>query len=107
MKRAVLKWEKPLLKGAQICDEGARPEGFDSSSRARVKISRPFEIMTTEVTQSQWLRVMGNQPFIGLKRPNIVMTIKTGICPNNPVEQVSWTDVQEFIKKLNECFKAF
>ena len=93
----------PFERGANL-DEGARPEGFDSSSRARVKISRPFEIMTTEVTQSQWLRVMGNNPS-RFKEAKHCDDHKEGICPNNPVEQVSWTDVQEFIKKLNEALK--
>ena len=41
-----------------------------------------------EVTQKQWEEVMGNNPscFIG---------------NNNPVEQVNWNDIQEFITKLN------
>jgi len=43
-----------------------------------------------EVTQKQWREVMGNNPsyFAG--------------CDNCPVESVSWNDVQEFIKKLND-----
>ena len=41
------------------------------------------------VTQEQWYAVMGNNPshFNGK--------------PKNPVEQVSWNDVQEFLQKLN------
>ncbi len=42
-----------------------------------------------EVTQKEWREVMGSNPsrFTG---------------DNLPVEQVSWNDVREFIKKLNE-----
>ena len=45
-------------------------------------------MLETEVTQLMWVSVMGNEPsrFQGLQRP---------------VEQVSWNDCQEFIKKLN------
>jgi formylglycine-generating enzyme required for sulfatase activity len=54
----------------------------------KVKISRPFYLGKYEVTQAQWQAVMGNNPsqFQG---------------PMNPVEQVSWDDVQEFLAKLN------
>jgi sulfatase modifying factor 1 len=43
-----------------------------------------------EVTQSQWEKVMGNNPS---------RFKKCG--PDCPVESVSWNDAQEFIKKLN------
>ncbi len=54
----------------------------------KVKITKPFYMQTTEVTQAQWKAVMGNNPshFKG---------------DNLPVEQVSWDDVQEFLKKLS------
>ena len=47
-----------------------------------------FYIGKYEVTQAQWRAVMGSNPsnFTG---------------DNNPVEKVSWDDIQEFIKKLN------
>ena len=48
-----------------------------------------FYIGKYEVTQAQWKAVMGNKPslFQG---------------DNLPVENVSWDDIQEFIKKLNQ-----
>ena len=47
-----------------------------------------YKMGKTEVTQAQWEAVMGNNPskFKGA---------------NNPVENVSWVDCQEFLKKLN------
>jgi formylglycine-generating enzyme required for sulfatase activity len=59
----------------------------DEGPQHQVKIS-PFQMGETEVTQETWSAVMGNNPswFIG---------------NNNPVENVSWDDAQEFIKKLN------
>ncbi|MGC9975903.1 MAG: formylglycine-generating enzyme family protein [Syntrophales bacterium] len=62
----------------------------DSSDAYKVKISRPFYMQTTEVTQVQWQKVMGSNPSH--------FTECGGDCP---VEQVSWNDVQDFIGKLN------
>ena len=66
---------------AEACDE-------DSSPVHQVTIS-DFSIGKYEVTQEEWEVVMGNNPseFKGAK---------------NPVERVSWNDVQEFIKRLNK-----
>ncbi len=50
---------------------------------------KPFAMAQYPVTQALWKAVMGNNPsaFQG---------------DNRPVENVSWDDVQEFLKKLNE-----
>lgn len=55
----------------------------------KVRISKSFEMQTTEVTQKQWQAIMQTNPskFIG---------------ENRPVEQVSWDDIQIFITKLNQ-----
>jgi formylglycine-generating enzyme required for sulfatase activity len=55
----------------------------------RVKISTPFYLGTYPVIQKEWKYVMGNNPS-GFKGDNL------------PVETVSWNDIQEFIKKLND-----
>jgi len=70
------------------------PEGeagrFDNETPHPVTVSRPFYLQTTEVTQGQWKRVMGKAPS------------HFGSCGDDcPVEQVSWYDVQQFIRKLN------
>lgn len=57
----------------------------------KVTISRPFYLQSTEVTQGQWQKVMGNNPSHFKHRGE-----------NCPVESVSWHDAQEFIKRLNE-----
>jgi formylglycine-generating enzyme required for sulfatase activity len=55
----------------------------------KVTISQPFYVGKYEVTQAQWTAVMGKNPsrFTG--------------DPHLPVENVSWNDVQEFLRQLN------
>ena len=48
-----------------------------------------FYISKYEVTQKEWISIMGNNPSY-FKGDNL------------PVEKVSWNDIQEFIKKLNQ-----
>jgi formylglycine-generating enzyme required for sulfatase activity len=61
----------------------------DEGPVRRVKIPKSFYMGKYEVTQKQWRDIMGNDPsrFNG---------------DNLPIEQVSWNDVQKFIKKLNK-----
>ena len=71
---------------------GATPEqGSDAESDEKpthqVTLSS-YYIGETEVTQALWQAVMGNNPSY-FKGENL------------PVEQVSWSDCQEFISKLN------
>jgi formylglycine-generating enzyme required for sulfatase activity len=54
-----------------------------------VNIGKAFYMCKYEVTQKQWREVIGDNPC-GFEGDDL------------PVEQVSWDDVQEFIKKLNE-----
>lgn len=54
------------------------------------RLTRPFYIAETEVTQAQWERVMYANPSR--------FTRCGGDCP---VERVSWYDVQQFISRLN------
>jgi formylglycine-generating enzyme required for sulfatase activity len=49
-----------------------------------------FYISKCEVTQKQWQEIMGENPS------------KFKGCDDCPVEKVSWDDIQEFIKKLNQ-----
>ena len=55
---------------------------YDYELRHKVKITRPFYLAETEVTQAQWERVMGDNQS----------RFKKG--GNYPVEQVSWNDVR-------------
>jgi formylglycine-generating enzyme required for sulfatase activity len=61
----------------------------NETPRHHVTISRPFYLGKYEVTQEQWVAVMGSNPshYRGSA---------------NPVERVSWNHVQDFIRRLNE-----
>src|SRR5208283_815467 len=62
----------------------------DNETQHKVSLTKGFYMGVYTVTQEQWQTVMGNNPsrFKGEK--------------NLPVEQVSWDDCQDFIKKLRE-----
>jgi formylglycine-generating enzyme required for sulfatase activity len=55
-----------------------------------VNITQSFEMQKTEVTQTQWIEVMGTNPSHHVE------------CGHTcPVEGVSWNDIQEFLTALN------
>ena len=72
----------------------------DASPGFQVAITRPYYIGKFEVTQAQWQRVMGSNPsvFQGEKI--------SGNADQHPVENVTWQDVQAFLKKLNQLEKG-
>ena len=56
----------------------------------RVVLTRAFELGRFEVTQGQWLAVMGSNP-----------SSDTDCGPSCPVDSVTWHEVQEFARRLN------
>ncbi len=58
-------------------------------NQVSVTLSKVFWMAKTEVTQAQWRAVMGSDPS-SFKGDDL------------PVENVSWNDAQEFIKKVND-----
>jgi formylglycine-generating enzyme required for sulfatase activity len=78
---------KTLIPAGEF-DMGSEESDYEKPVH-NVKINNPFYLGTYPVTQREWNAVMGDNPshFKG---------------DDLPVEQVSWDDVQEFIKELNE-----
>ena len=71
------------------CTEEEDAECYGSEIPLHEVKIRDFYIGRHEVTQAQWMVVMGDNP-------------SHHIGENLPVENVSWNDVQEFIRKLNK-----
>jgi len=81
------KWIDPgsFMIGSPTTEAGRNMDEY----LREVTISKGFYIQITEVTQKQWSGLMGNNP-----------SYFTACGENCPVENISWVDVQEFIKKL-------
>ncbi|MFZ2089004.1 MAG: SUMF1/EgtB/PvdO family nonheme iron enzyme [Desulfobaccales bacterium] len=67
----------------------------DEGPQHQVTLSQAFFLQTTPVTQGQWRQVMGHNPALFQEGGD-----------DCPVENVSWEDIQEFIKKLNDLEKT-
>ncbi|MGV3525611.1 MAG: SUMF1/EgtB/PvdO family nonheme iron enzyme [Candidatus Sericytochromatia bacterium] len=57
--------------------------------RYSVTLTQQYYLQRHPVTQSQWRRIMGNNPAFFQNDDEL------------PIEQVSWEDAQEFIRRLN------
>ncbi|MFO0969502.1 MAG: bifunctional serine/threonine-protein kinase/formylglycine-generating enzyme family protein [Gemmataceae bacterium] len=87
------------------------PAGVFWMSRDRVNAQREeaikadFYMAQHAVTQAQWQSVMGNNPSAYSREGTgrgIVEAVRDAELSQFPVESVSWHDVQDFLKKLNE-----
>lgn len=63
--------------------------GFESPSR-RVRLTQPFYMSKTEITQAQYQTLMGDNPA------------SFKLSDSHPVEMISWSMAQEFLKELNK-----
>ena len=78
----------------------------DDEIQHKVTLTQNFEIQTTEVTQLQYFLVIGYNPSRfnnenDCSNEHLVINGEE-LCPDHPVESVSWDDVQGFISKLNK-----
>ena len=72
---------------------GSTNGDYDEKPVTRVKLTKPYWLGATEVTQGQWEAIMGSNPS----------TSKGG---DLPVERVSYEDAMEFCRKLTERERA-
>jgi len=71
------------------------PGRYDNEVLHKVTLTKGFYMQTTQVTQKQWQTIMGSNPSYFKNAGD-----------DCPVENVSWDDVQEFIKRLNDKEEA-
>ncbi len=97
------------VKPATVEMRDLRYQGKNRVRSTSVQITEEFEIGKTEVTQFQWFAIMGFNPSF-FKKPDdcpesyvegIGTPLKSSICSDLPVENVSWKQAQTFIEKLN------
>ncbi|MBC8393272.1 MAG: formylglycine-generating enzyme family protein [Deltaproteobacteria bacterium] len=81
-----------IQPGTFIMGSPTNEPGRDNDEKQhRVNLTKGFYMQTTEVTQGQWKEVMGSNPS-HFKNCGV----------DCPIEKVSWSDVQQFINKLNQ-----
>ncbi|MBS3764809.1 MAG: SUMF1/EgtB/PvdO family nonheme iron enzyme, partial [Planctomycetes bacterium] len=85
---------KLVLIPAGEFEMGSNSGDDDEKAVHTVRITKPFYMGVTEVTQEQWQAVMGEN------RENPSFFYFDG--KQNPVETVSWNDLTEFCKKLSQ-----
>ena len=88
-------FELELIKVEAGTFEMSRPDGENSPNEKphQATLTRDFYIGRTEVTQMQWVNVMGSNP-------------STPKGYDHPVNLVSWIDAMTFCEKLNSSGKA-
>ena len=82
--------EMVYVKGGTFVMGNTKDTVADEVPAHKVRVNS-FYIGKYEITQQQWVRVMGKNPS---SDPS---------CLKCPVDNVAWTDIQEFIEKLNIC----
>lgn len=88
---------------------GGEPFRMGTNLHPEVNLTESSQIQATPVTQLQWTLVMGENSS-EFNEEGIEMLIKgrkVKVDPNRPVENISWIDIQKFIKKLNESQNEF
>jgi len=75
-----------FVMGDAVAREDARPVH-------NIELSRPFYLGKYEITQQQWLTVMGYNP-------------SRFVDPTAPVDSAGWDDVKDFVVRLNAKFAS-
>jgi uncharacterized protein (TIGR02996 family) len=93
-----------VLPGAFLMGSPEDEEGrYDNEAQHEVTITRPFWLGVFPVTQGQWKVVLGDNPSYFRREgagKESVKDVSDAELDLFPVEQFSWEDAREFLKKL-------
>ena len=79
----------------------------DDEKQVPERITKNYKMAATETTQRQWVLIMGENPsrFKESKHCDNHTTLdNVPLCPEHPVERVSWNQVQTYIERLNALY---
>ena len=84
--------------GSRIDEQGRSSD----EGQVKVTLTKPFRLGKTEVTQGQWKKVMGTEPWAteGLDKLRKVRDVRAD--KDCPATYVSWADARQFCDKLTE-----
>lgn len=89
-----------FMMGTPLAEQGRLPNEGDSNNRqVEVTFTRGFWVGQYEVTQVQYLYIMGNNPSEFKNRPTDAGQVR-------PVERVSWHDAVAFAEQLTQIERA-
>ena len=94
----------PISPGEFLMGSPANDKEANDSEKPqhRVRISRPFYLGVHEVTQAEYLSVMGQNPSVFSSNGRGKDRVAGRSTARYPVENVSWLDAVKFCNKLSE-----
>lgn len=76
-----------------------------------VTLTQDFDLQAAVLTQVEWVSVMDSNPShfktLDACKENHRVIRGIEVCPDLPVEQVTWNDTQKFIEKLNATDREY
>ena len=88
----------PVSPGRFLMGEG--------KNQVEVTLTHPIEVMSTPVTQKQWVEIMGENPSFYSEGADSIVVSGEGksirMNPDRPVENISWWSALEFANRLSE-----
>ena len=92
----------PVGPGRFLMGEGK----MGKEKKVEVTLTNSIEVMSTQVTQKQWVEIMGENPsFFSDGKDSIVVNIKgrpVRMRPDHPVEKITWWSALVFANRLSE-----